>query len=153
MFKNTEKKSVDFLLIVINGSSVFCHFLWRWFFLNTLRLKSFFFFLLNFIQVLFFSCFVWHQKCLKTKWAYISYYKGLSISWYPFLNNFDFALVIPFINGYKALSISWFKKYGAIQHLSNWVVKVIFFFSVESLTMTKMDRLTITQCMKIIKTY
>ena len=33
------------------------------------------------------------------------------------------------------------------------VVKLIFFFSVESLTLTKMDRLTITQCIKVIKTY
>ena len=36
---------------------------------------------------------------------------------------------------------------------SIFVAKPTFFFSVESLTLTKMDRLTITQCIKIINTY
>ena len=38
-------------------------------------------------------------------------------------------------------------------HLSNYGVKPIFFFSVQSLTLMKMDRLTITQRINVIKTY
>ena len=54
---------------------------------------------------------------------------------------------------YKGLPISWFRKYGTwIRYLSNEVVKPIFFFSIESLTFTKTDCLTITQRIKIIKT-
>ena len=54
----------------------------------------------------------------------------------------------------KGLSISWFQKYGTgFRHLLNQVVKPIFFFLVVSLTLKKMDCLTITQPIKIIKTY
>ena len=37
--------------------------------------------------------------------------------------------------------------------LSNYIVKLIFIFSVESLILMKIDLLTITQRIKIIKTY
>ena len=51
----------------------------------------------------------------------------------------------------KGLSISWFQKYGT--GIRDLCKQPIFFFSVESLSLTKMDRLTITQHIKIIKTY
>ena len=56
----------------------------------------------------------------------------------------------------KGLFISWFQKYGTgIRLLSNQKVvkRIIILFSVESLTLTKVNRLTITQRLKMIKPY
>ena len=55
---------------------------------------------------------------------------------------------------HKGLTISWFLKYGTgIRYLKNHVVKPVFLSSFESLTLIKMDCLTITQRIKIIKIY